>query len=206
MNGIALTVLISQLPKLFGFSIDSDGPLRDLWQIAESSLNGKTNGATLMIGAGTLAVILLLRRYRRVPGILIAVIGATVVVGLFDLGQTAGVKVLGSLPQGLPGFTLPWISLADVQGIIIGGCAVALVSARQNAVRPLRRASLALHSSRGPFNKVPDPSARRFPALLRLQPECEHHERPSPEADFGAETRGEGPGRRGPPFPPDQEA
>ncbi len=34
MNGIALTVLISQLPKLFGFSIDSDGPLLDLWAIA----------------------------------------------------------------------------------------------------------------------------------------------------------------------------
>lgn len=134
MNGIALTVLISQLPKLFGFSIDSDGPLRNLWQIAESTLNGKTNGATLMIGAGTLAVILLLRRYQRVPGILIAVIGATVVVGLFDLGQTAGVKVLGSLPQGLPGFTLPWISLADVQGIIIGGCAVALVSFADTSV------------------------------------------------------------------------
>ena len=87
-----------------------------------------------MIGAGTLAVILLLRRYQRVPGILIAVIGATVVVGLFDLGQTAGVKVLGSLPQGLPGFTLPWISLADVQGIIIGGCAVALVSFADTSV------------------------------------------------------------------------
>ncbi|MGH8507568.1 MAG: SulP family inorganic anion transporter [Gammaproteobacteria bacterium] len=134
MNGIALTVLISQLPKLFGFSIDSDGPLRNLWQIAESILNGKTNGATFMIGAGTLAIILLLKRYQRVPGILIAVVGATVVVGLFDLGQTADVKVLGSLPQGLPAFTLPWISLADVQTVIIGGCAVALVSFADTSV------------------------------------------------------------------------
>ena len=134
MNGIALTVLISQLPKLFGFSIDSDGPLRNLWQIAESIMNGKTNGATFMIGAGTLAVILLLKRYQRVPGILIAVVGATVVVGLFDLGETAGVKVLGPLPQGLPAFTLPWISLADVQTVIIGGCAVALVSFADTSV------------------------------------------------------------------------
>ena len=34
MNGIALTVLISQLPKLFGFSIENEGPLRDVWEIA----------------------------------------------------------------------------------------------------------------------------------------------------------------------------
>src|SRR6186713_787266 len=43
MNGIALTVLISQLPKLFGFSIEGDGPLRELWAIAEAILNGKAN-------------------------------------------------------------------------------------------------------------------------------------------------------------------
>src|ERR1700743_1529704 len=43
MNGIALTVLISQLPKLFGFSIDSDGPLRNLWAIANAITEGRTN-------------------------------------------------------------------------------------------------------------------------------------------------------------------
>jgi hypothetical protein len=42
MNGIALTVLISQLPKLFGFSIDSDGLLHDLWHSAPGVLAGKT--------------------------------------------------------------------------------------------------------------------------------------------------------------------
>src|SRR6187402_503456 len=36
MNGIALTVLISQMPKLLGFSIDSTGPIRDVWSIAEA--------------------------------------------------------------------------------------------------------------------------------------------------------------------------
>ena len=65
MNGIALTVLISQLPKLFGFSIESDGPLRDLWAIAGAILEGKTNWAAFVIGAGTLVVILLLRGSKR---------------------------------------------------------------------------------------------------------------------------------------------
>src|SRR5271167_3788921 len=51
MNGIALTVLISQVPKLFGFSIDSDGPLRSVWEIATSVLNGRTNWIAFAIGA-----------------------------------------------------------------------------------------------------------------------------------------------------------
>jgi MFS superfamily sulfate permease-like transporter len=44
MNGIAFTVLISQLPKLFGFSIDSVGPLSDIAEIARSVIDGKANG------------------------------------------------------------------------------------------------------------------------------------------------------------------
>src|SRR3984893_8067557 len=71
MNGIALTVLISQVPKLFGFSIDSDGPLRSLWAIGEAIVGGKTNWAALAVGAGALAVILLLKNNKRIPGILV---------------------------------------------------------------------------------------------------------------------------------------
>ncbi len=85
MNGIALTVLVSQLPKFFGFSIDADGPLRKLWAIARAILDGRANWIAFAVGAGTLAVILLLKNSKRVPGILIAVVGATVIVGLLDL-------------------------------------------------------------------------------------------------------------------------
>ena len=70
MNGIALTVLISQLPKLFGFSVESDGPLRSLWRIGERILGGATNWTALAVGAGTLAVIFLLKGSKRLPGIL----------------------------------------------------------------------------------------------------------------------------------------
>lgn len=134
MNGIALTVLISQLPKLFGFSIESDGPLRNLWAIATAVMDGKTNAAAFMVGAGTLAVILLLKSHKRVPGILIAVVGATIVVGTLDLAAGAGVSVLGSLPQGLPGFAIPWITTADIVPVLIGGCAVAIVSFADTSV------------------------------------------------------------------------
>ncbi|MBN3865719.1 SulP family inorganic anion transporter [Pseudomonas frederiksbergensis] len=134
MNGIALVVLISQLPKFFGFSIETDGPLRNLWAIATAVMDGKTNWAALMVGAGTLAVILLLKGKKRVPGILIAVAGATVAVGVLDLAARAGVSVLGSLPQGLPAFAIPWITRADIVPVLIGGCAVALVSFADTSV------------------------------------------------------------------------
>jgi high affinity sulfate transporter 1 len=134
MNGIALTVLISQLPKLFGFSIEGDGPLRSLWAIAEAIVAGKANWVAFAIGLGTLMVILLLARNKRLPGILLAVVGATLAVGLLDLGTQYGVKVLGPLPQGLPGFAIPWIGTSDVVPVLIGGCAIALVSFADTSV------------------------------------------------------------------------
>ena len=128
MNGIALTVLISQLPKFFGFSIDGDGPLRELWAIGGAIVGGRANWTTLAIGAGALAVILLLKNNKRVPGILVAVVGATAVVGLLDLAARADVAVLGPLPEGLPAFAVPWIAYADIVPVLLGGAAVALVS------------------------------------------------------------------------------
>jgi high affinity sulfate transporter 1 len=134
MNGIALTVLISQLPKFFGFSIDGDGPLRELWAIGGAIVGGRANWTTLAIGAGALAVILLLKNNKRVPGILVAVIGATAVVGLLDLAARADVAVLGPLPQGLPAFAVPWIAYADIVPVLLGGAAVALVSFADTSV------------------------------------------------------------------------
>lgn len=133
MNGIALTVLISQLPKLFGFSSDAEGPLRSLWATLTAIAAGEINWAAFAVGAGVLIVILALKGSKLLPGVLIAVIGATLVVGLFDL-SSQGVKVLGSLPEGLPGFTIPWIGLADLGPVLIGGAAVALVSFADTSV------------------------------------------------------------------------
>jgi high affinity sulfate transporter 1 len=134
MNGIALTVLISQLPKLFGFSIESEGPLRSLWAMADAILAGKTNWVAFGIGLGTLTVILLLESNKRLPGILIAVVGATALVGALDLGTSYGVKIMGPLPKGLPGFAVPWIGYSDMFPVLIGGCAIALVSFADTSV------------------------------------------------------------------------
>jgi high affinity sulfate transporter 1 len=134
MNGIALTVLLSQVPKLFGFSVKAKGPLRQAWGILEKVLAGDTNVMALIIGASTLALILLLKRRPRIPGILIAVVAATIVVAAFHLETSAGVSVLGPLPRGLPQLRLPLVSTDDLAPILTGGLAVALVSFADTSV------------------------------------------------------------------------
>lgn len=134
MNGIALTVLISQLPALFGFSVDANGLLNETWRFIEAVLAGKTNWTSLALGTSTLAVILLLKRSKRLPGALIAVVGATVIVGALDLAAGGGVSVLGSLPQGLPAFTFPLITSRDIVPVLLGGFTVALVSFADTSV------------------------------------------------------------------------
>ncbi|WP_061241202.1 SulP family inorganic anion transporter [Ectopseudomonas composti] len=133
MNGIALSVLISQTPKLLGFSIDSQGPISDLRAIINAVLAGQVNGYSLAVGGGTLALILLLSRFKQLPGILIAVTLATLAVALLDL-DAQGVQVLGELPQGLPDFTLPWLSGIDLASVVLGGIAVALVAFADTSV------------------------------------------------------------------------
>ncbi|MCY1334453.1 putative sulfate transporter [compost metagenome] len=133
MNGIALTVLVSQLPKLFAIPIEDAGPLREMVTLGSAILAGQTNWYSFAVGAGSLALILALKRFERVPGILIAVVIATLAVSMFGLDQH-GVKVLGKTPQGLPAFVLPWLDGADLMKIVLGGCAVALIAFADTSV------------------------------------------------------------------------
>jgi high affinity sulfate transporter 1 len=138
MNGIALTVIASQLPGFFGFNIGANGLLAESWQFGLAVVAGKTNLLALAIGTGTLVTILLLKRYPRVPVVFIAVAGATLVVTMLDLalttGTQAGVAVLGVLPKGLPGFSWPSIGPNDITPVLLGGLAVALISFADTSV------------------------------------------------------------------------
>ena len=134
MNGIALAVLISQLPKLLGFKIESAGPLRDLWSIGKAVANGQAHWPATALGLVTLAAILVLKAHKRMGAILVAVIAATTVTGWLDLPEKYGVKVLGPVPQGLPEFALPLIRFSDIVPIITGGIAVAIVAFADTSV------------------------------------------------------------------------
>ena len=134
MNGIALTVLLSQIPKLLGFSAKAEGPLRQVVLIVKNVLAGHTNTTAATVGGGTLVLILLLKRFKRIPGLLMAVVAATVVVGAFDFATRAGVSVLGVLPAGLPKPVLPLIHFDDLVPVLTGGVAVALISFADTSV------------------------------------------------------------------------
>ncbi len=134
MNGIAVVIVISQLPTLFGFSSRHDDPLHKLYATLQEILGGSANWMSFMLGAGTLLVILILRNYKQVPGILITVVCATLISGMFHLSTEAQVAVLGQLPQGLPSFTIPWITTADLLPVLIGGFALAMLSFADTSV------------------------------------------------------------------------
>lgn len=134
LNGIALTVLISQLPKLFQLDIEGSGPLREIWEIGKAVAAGEANVAASVLGAGTLVVLLAFGRFKRIPVVLIAVAGATAISDWLQLGERAGVKILGAIPQGLPSFSLPLIGAADLAPVVIGGLACALLAFADTSV------------------------------------------------------------------------
>jgi high affinity sulfate transporter 1 len=134
MNGIALTVLVSQVPKLLGLAVGGSGPLLQASGVVEGVLAGRTNLAALGVGVGALALIFVLRRFPRVPAFLLAVVAATAVAAVFELAATAGLAVLGPLPHGLPSFVIPLVRIDDLVPVIVGGAAVALVSFADTSV------------------------------------------------------------------------
>jgi high affinity sulfate transporter 1 len=135
MNGIALTVLLSQLPKLFGFSVDAEGVIAEARAFARGVADGETNTVALLIGVACLLVILGFKRWRpQIPGVLVAVVGATVTVGVFGLAERYGLSVVGPLPKGLPSFQLPAVSADHLGGLVAGAIGIALVSFADTSV------------------------------------------------------------------------
>jgi high affinity sulfate transporter 1 len=123
MNGLAVTIFVGQLPKLSGFSTDADGFIAEI----EAFIDGfsERNQTALWLGLTTLAVLLVLPRFTRtIPAVLVAVIGATAVTGIFDLD----VSTVGTLPEGLPSPSLPWTSFSDVAPMLIAAIGITLVS------------------------------------------------------------------------------
>jgi len=128
MNGLALTIVIGQLPKLFGFSVDADGLIEETGAFVAGLTNGRTVPAALLVGVGSLVLILGFQRLLpRVPGVLVAVVLAIVAVNVFDL-TGLGVSVVGVLPEGFPPFTIPTVPLADLGLLFAGALGIALVS------------------------------------------------------------------------------
>jgi high affinity sulfate transporter 1 len=128
MNGLALTILVGQLPKLFGFSVDADGFINELKGFVNGLRNHETVGAALAVGVFALAVILVLQRVLpKVPSVLVAVVLSIVAARVFELASH-GVSLVGTLPRGFPPLTLPSVGASDLPLLLGGAAGIALVA------------------------------------------------------------------------------
>ncbi len=129
INGIALTVLIGQLPKVLGFSVSPGSFLAEAGNLLQGIGSGQIHPTSCVIGLSCLAVILGFRRWApAAPGVLIAVAGATILVSWLPGAVREGIAVIGPLPQGLPQFRIPFVSPAEIGELITAAVAIALVS------------------------------------------------------------------------------
>jgi high affinity sulfate transporter 1 len=127
MNGLALTILIGQLPKLFGFSTNANGLIDEARAFVHGLAAGEALGAAVAIGLVSLALILALDRWLpRVPGVLVAVVVAIAASSVFDLAGH-GVSLVGTLPRGFPPLTVP-SPVSDLPLLVAGALGIALVA------------------------------------------------------------------------------
>ncbi len=128
MNGLALTIFVGQLPKLFGFSTDADGLIDETKAFVQGVASGEVVPAAVGIGLFSIVVMLVLGRFLpKVPAVLVAVIAAMVLAVTLDLAAR-GVSLVGVLPSGLPPFTIPRVAIEDLPLLVAGAIGIAVVS------------------------------------------------------------------------------
>ncbi len=126
LNGIALSIIVGQLGSLFGFRVESGGFFRMAWRFATQL--EQTHAPTLAIGAGMLALLLVLARMApKLPGPLVAMLVG--IAGSAAVGAAAyGVKLLGEIPAGLPDLRMPRLLASDWEPLAMGAMGLALIS------------------------------------------------------------------------------
>jgi SulP family sulfate permease len=129
--GVALFLASTQLPKLFGMP----GTHGDFWANAAHFLSGlgETNPASLAVGGTALAILLLGKIFlKNKPVALVVVVGGILASPLLGL-EARGVKLLGTVPQGLPPLGLPAVQWADLNTLLPLAIACFLLGAVETA-------------------------------------------------------------------------
>ena len=126
LAGLAVTIFIGQLPKLFGFSTDASGLVNEVVAFLQDL--DLTNPWALGIGLLSLVIILgLARTSPRSPGILVAVLVSIALSIAFDLASH-GVAVIGVLPQGFPTPSVPHVPTEDLPLLVAAALGISLVA------------------------------------------------------------------------------
>ena len=126
LNGIAISIILGQLGRLFGFTLGPGGAFR---QIASFIAHlGQTHTATLVVGLSTLAMLRAVKHFAtKVPAPLAAVVVGIVASSVLGLGDR-GVALLGTIPGGLPPLLVPHLEAGDIEPLVFGAAGLALIS------------------------------------------------------------------------------
>ncbi len=125
LNGVAISILLGQSGKIFGFAIEKDGIVPRLMEFVSKLPH--THVPTLAVGLGTFAVLFLAHRFvRGLPAALVAMALAGLAVALLGL-EYRGVQALGNVPAGLPPLRLPSFPLEDLPALVAHAAGLALV-------------------------------------------------------------------------------
>ena len=132
--GLALTIIVGQLPKIFGFEKGEGDFFEQGWHFLTHL--DDTQWRTLVVGVLSFAIVMVLRRFApAVPASLVAVVFGIGVVHLFDLGQH-GVAIVGHIESGLPSIGLPHeLSLSDYFAASASAVGIMLVALRGGSGR-----------------------------------------------------------------------
>jgi high affinity sulfate transporter 1 len=126
LNGIALSIILGQIGKIFGYSITKEGIVPRLIEFIEKL--GLTHWPTLALGVGTFLVLLITPRlFRGIPAALLAMIMAAIAVRMLGL-EEQGVKTVGEVPAGLPVLKVPHLPLSMVPSLLGDAAGLALVT------------------------------------------------------------------------------
>ncbi|WP_160665575.1 SulP family inorganic anion transporter [Pseudarthrobacter sp. ATCC 49987] len=133
LNGIALAIMLSQLPKLLGIPASAGSLVDTATGTAQAVARGAVNPLALLFGAGTIAVIVVCRFLPwKLPGVLIAVVAATALTAALNL--TTALPTVGALPRGLPVPALGGVSLEDVLALLGPAAGIALIAFADTSV------------------------------------------------------------------------
>ena len=125
MNGVAISVVLSQAGHLFGLRIDADGILARAWEFAARLPS--TRWPVLAVGVGTMAVLVVAPRVvKALPAALVALVAASLAVHFLGLGQ-AGVATIGAVPGGLPLPRVPRVPVDHLPTLVAEAAGLALV-------------------------------------------------------------------------------
>lgn len=134
LNGIALVVILGQLPTLFGFDTAGDTIIAEIVEIFSKLNSGGAQALPTAVGVVCLAVILILKRWLPlIPGVLVAVAGAMILVAAMHWTDK-DLKVVGAMPSGLPDFDLAGVTVSNAIALIPAAIGISLIAFADTSV------------------------------------------------------------------------